>query len=91
MPAYAHGTVTVGTSAVLLVAGVYVAGGLMVQNNGTGKIYLGGPTVTAGTTATGGLMLPTGTSVEVPTSSDLSRDLWAIGDTAAQPVTYLLA
>lgn len=88
MAGYLHGTVTVGTTATLLVT-TGSSGGVLVQNNGTAVIFLGGPGVTAGTTATGGIQVAAGASVTVPTVGGGSRDLYAVIATGTAPVVWL--
>lgn len=83
---YASGTVTVGTTAVLL-ATVTSPTGVLVQNNsGTAiTVYLGGSTVTAAT----GYVLAQNASVTVPTLGDAGCELYAIAASAGASVTYL--
>jgi hypothetical protein len=52
---YKHGVVAVTTSPTLIAtpSSVPESDGLLIQNLGTTVLYLGGPTVTAGTTSTG--------------------------------------
>ena len=86
---YLHGTVTVGAAAVLLVSAGYSSGGVLVQNQGAEAVWLGGPTVTANTAATGGIQVPAGASVTVPTTGSGRRDLYAVAVTGPAPVTWL--
>jgi hypothetical protein len=86
---YASGTVTVGTTAVLL-ATVTSPGAVVVQNNSTTAItvYLGGAGVTA-TGATQGYTLTQNASINVPTLGDAQCQLYAIAASAGALVTYL--
>jgi len=54
--AYSNGVVSVGTATTLICTPG--ATGAWVQNLGGTAVYLGGPGVTAGTAATGGVTLP---------------------------------
>lgn len=62
--AYQNGVVTVGTSAQLVVT--VGTRGALVQNVGGTTIYLGGPSVTADTSATGGVQLASGATSPSP-------------------------
>lgn len=85
---YSHGTVTVGITAALLVTVSAQNDGILIQNQGPGIVYLGGPTVTADTAATAGLKVAANTTVTVPSVGGRTEDIWAIAS-AASPVTYL--
>ena len=54
--AYKNGVVSVGTTATLIAtpSSAPDVDGILIQNLGTTVLYLGGSTVTAGTTSTGG-------------------------------------
>jgi hypothetical protein len=54
---YSNGVVSVGTAVTLICTPG--RDGALVQNLGTAVVYLGGPNVTAGTAATGGVTLGT--------------------------------
>lgn len=86
---YASGTVTVGTTAVLLTT-VTSPTGVLVQNNSATAItiYLGGSTVTT-SGATQGLTLTQNASILVPTLGDAQCQLYAIAGSAGALVTYL--
>lgn len=86
---YASGTVTVGTTAVLL-ATVTSNGGVVVQNNSSTAltVYLGGAGVTS-TGATQGYTLPQNATVTVPTLGDAGCQLYAIAGSPGALVTYL--
>lgn len=75
-------TLTVGTAAIEAVGPM--AGGGIVQADpaNTADIYLGGPSVTADTTATGGWRLQAG--VSLPFRIDGNDQLWAISSAAGQ-------
>jgi hypothetical protein len=42
--------------------------GVLIQNLGSGTLYIGGSTVTANTTSTGGLQVAANATVNVPTT-----------------------
>jgi hypothetical protein len=86
---YLHGTVSVGVAAVLLVTVTAENDGILIQNNGTGIVYLGGPTVTADAAATGGLKVAAGATQLVPSVGGRTEDIYAIASVAASPVAYL--
>jgi hypothetical protein len=88
MAGYLHATVTVGTAATLL-GTTGSPGGVLVQNNGSAAVFLGGPTVTADTTATGGLQVAAGASMTVPTVGGAAADLYAIVATGTADVAWL--
>lgn len=85
---YVQGTVTVGTSATLLCSPVSGAHGVIVQNNGTAAIFLGGPNVTA-SGATQGVQLAVAASITVPTVGETAHDLYAIVASTPGPVSFL--
>ena len=87
---YKNGVVSVGTSATLIAtpSSVPESDGLLVQNLGATVLYLGGPTVTAGTTSTGGLQVAANAIVNVPTTGASTEALYGIS-TAACNVAFL--
>lgn len=87
---YSHGVKTVSTTRTLLVStGAGNNDGVLVQNQGSTPVYLGGPTVTADGTATGGLQVPAGATVTVPSIGGGTADLWAVMATGTAPVAWL--
>lgn len=88
MASYQHGTATVATTrAVLVTAGS--VGGVLVQNNSAAAVFLGGSTVTADATATGGISLAAGATVTVPTVGGAKADLYAVVATGTAAVAWL--
>jgi hypothetical protein len=85
---YLHGTITVGTVATLLVTVTAENDGILIQNQGPGIVYIGGPGVTADTAATAGLKIASAATQLVPSVGGKAEDLYAIAS-AASPVTYL--
>jgi len=73
--AYSNGVVSVGTAATLICTPG--RDGALVQNLGTAVVYLGGPGVTAGTAATGGVTL--GTAQASPTMVRSGQSAGTIG------------
>ena len=89
---YVNGVVSVQTTATLIATPSAVPDdiGILVQNLGSTVVYLGGPTVTANTTATGGLQLPASstTPLNVPCTGAASEALYGVS-TAACNVAFL--
>lgn len=88
MASYLHGTASVGTTRSVLVT-TGSSGGVLVQNNGTVAVFLGGSTVTADTTATGGISVAAGATVTVPTVGGAKADLYAVVATGTANVAWL--
>jgi hypothetical protein len=88
--AYKWGVVSVGTSPTLIAtpSSVPENGGILIQNVGSTVLYLGGPTVTAGTTSTGGLQVAANATVNVPVTGSSTEALYGVS-TAALNVAYL--
>ena len=53
-------------------------------------VFLGGATVTADQTATGGVSIAAGTTAIIPSNGDTGRDLYAITPSSTAVVGYLL-
>lgn len=86
---YTNGTVTVTTTAApLFTTNNENVGGVLVYNNGSVTVYLGGATVTS-SGATQGYPLPTLTSVLVPTQGGAQCELYAVAASSTAAVTYL--
>lgn len=79
---YNNAVVSVGTSPTLLCTPGVVPDNesVLVQNLSAVIVYIGGSTVTAGTTATGGLQLPASntTPVAVPCTGAAAEALYAV-------------
>jgi hypothetical protein len=88
---FKNGVVSVGTTATLIAtpSSVPENAGILVQNLGSVTLYLGGSTVTAGTTATGGLQVAANASVNVPTTGAASEALYGIVASSTANVAYL--
>lgn len=78
MAAYLNGTVTVGPAATLIATVQAANDGLLISNQGTVTLYVGGPTVTADQNSTGGLPVAAGTSVTIPSVGGVTHDLYGI-------------
>jgi hypothetical protein len=92
MMAYNNGVVSVGTTATLIATpgSKPENAGVLVQNLGTGTLYLGGSTVTAGTTSTGGLQVAANATVNVPTTGASDTEaLYGIVASSTANVAYL--
>jgi hypothetical protein len=89
--AYKNGVVSVGTTATLIAAqgSTPENSGVLIQNLGAGVLYLGGPTVTAGTTSTGGLQVAANAVMTVPTTGAASEALYGIVASSTANVAYL--
>jgi hypothetical protein len=89
--AYKNGVVSVGTSATLIAtpSSAPDVDGMLIQNLGAVTLYLGGSTVTAGTTATGGLQVAANATVTVPTTGASSEALYGIVASSTANVAFL--
>lgn len=89
--AYKNGVVSVGTTATLIAtpSSAPENDGILIQNLGSVTLYLGGPTVTAGTTSTGGYQVAASASVTVPTTGASSEPLYGITASSTANVAYL--
>jgi hypothetical protein len=90
---FKNGVISVGTTPTLIAAqgSTPENSGVLIQNLGAVAVFLGGPTVTAGVTATGGLQLPASntTPVNVPTTGAASEALYGIVASSTANVAYL--
>lgn len=89
--AYKNGVVSVGTTATLIAtpSSAPDVDGILIQNLGAVTLYLGGSTVTAGTTATGGLQVAANAVVNVPTTGASSEGLYGIVASSTANVAFL--
>ena len=89
--AYKNGVVSVATTATLIATpgSKPENGGVLIQNLGSGTLYLGGSTVTAGTTSTGGLQVAANATVNVPTTGSALEALYGIVASSTANVAYL--
>jgi len=89
--AYINGATTVTTAATLITnvpAGV--GANVLVQNNGSAAIFLGGPSV-ATSGANQGFSLAAGASILLPASGSDVHALYGIVAAATQPATFIYA
>jgi hypothetical protein len=88
---FKNGVVSVGTTATLIAAqgSTPENSGVLIQNLGAVTLYLGGSTVTAGTTSTGGLQVAANATVNVPTTGAASEALYGIVASSTANVAYL--
>lgn len=84
-----NGTVSVGTTATIIATVQKESGGILVANQGSVPVYLGGPSVTADTSATGGYPLAANASVLIPTDGDETRKLYGIVASGTANVSFL--
>jgi hypothetical protein len=89
--AYKNGVVSVTTSPTLIAtpSSVPENDGILIQNLGAVTLYLGGSTVTAGTTATGGYQVAASASVLVPTTGASTEALYGIVASSTANVAFL--
>lgn len=88
MASYLSGTATVAAARSVLVT-TGSPGGVLVQNNGSVAVFLGGSAVTADTAATGGISVAAGASVTVPTAGGAKADLYAVVASGTAAVAWL--
>jgi hypothetical protein len=91
--AYQQGVVSVGTTATLIAtpSSAPDVDGILIQNLSAAIVYIGGPTVTAGTTSTGGLQLAASSTTPVlfPTTGASSEGLYGIVASSTANVAYV--
>jgi uncharacterized membrane protein len=88
---YKNGVVSVGTTATLIAtpSSAPDVDGILIQNLGAVTLYLGGSTVTAGTTSTGGYQVAASASVLVPTTGASAEGLYGIVASSTANVSFL--
>lgn len=88
---YVNGVFSVGTTATLIAtpSSTPENDGVLIQNLGSGVLYIGGPNVTAGTTATGGLQVAANTIVNVPTTGAAAEAIYGIVASSTNNVAFL--
>ena len=89
MSTYDHGVLSATTTAAKLVTVQAENDGVLVQNQGSVSIYLGGPTVTANQTATGGFQVAASTSVTVPSVGGTQHDLYVVVASSTANVAWI--
>lgn len=85
---YPFGTVSVGTTATFIEISPGNVGGAVIGNRGPEAVYVGGSTVTADESSTGGLLLAPGEKVTLPTSTSYG-DIYAITAEGTSYVTWI--
>ena len=85
---YNNAGTSVGTSPTVIANVLSDGGGVLVQNNGTAAVYLGGPAV-ASSGASIGYMLAENTSVLVPSAGSADLALYAITGSSTATVVVL--
>lgn len=88
--AYNNAATTVGTSPTLIATVESDADGVLVQNNGSVTIYLGGSTV-ASSGANQGFSLAENTSVLVPSTGGAANSLYAVTASSTASVVVLFS
>lgn len=89
MPSYAHATASVTTTAAVLVTTGSENDGVVVSNRGPVSVYLGGASVTADQTATGGLELVAGEKATLSTAGNVAADLYAVTAAGTATVSWI--
>ena len=89
MSNYDNGVATVTTTPAKLVTVQGENDGILIQNQGSVIVYLGGPSVTADQTATGGYQVAANSSVLVPSVGGTQHDLWAVAASTTAKVAWL--
>jgi hypothetical protein len=78
MAAYLNGTVVVGSTVTLITTVQAYNDGILISNQGTVTVYVGGPSVTADQNATGGFPVVAGATVTIPSVGGTTHDLYGI-------------
>jgi hypothetical protein len=86
---YSNGLVTVGTTPTPICAATG-RGGVVIQNNGSAAVFLGGPNVATSGVNTG-ISIAAGANMFIPSVGNLAAILFGIVATATQPVVFLFA
>ena len=86
---YQHGTGSVTSTAAVLVTSPTENDGMLVSNRGPVSVYLGGSSVTADQSATGGLEVAAGEKVTLSTIGNLPVDLYAVTASGSAVVSWL--
>ncbi len=87
--AYDHGVGTATTTASKLVTVQAANDGILVQNQGSVPVYVGGPTVTADQAATGGYQIAATSSATIPSVGGYQHDLYVIVASTTAKVAWL--
>jgi hypothetical protein len=85
--AFVNGLVTVTTAPTAIVS-VGERGGIIIQNNGSAAVFLGGANVAVTGVGTG-ISLAAGATIFIPSAGSISATLFGVVAAASQPVVYL--
>ncbi len=85
---YSNGLVSVGTTATPICS-IGERGGVVIQNNGSALVFLGGPNVAASGPNTGISLLGSGATIFIPSVGTNPKTLFGVVATATQPVVFL--
>jgi hypothetical protein len=93
MPSYANGVAATSTVAAKVVTVPAASGDILVKNlDPTNDIYVGGPGLTADTTATGGWLLAHATGAQtLPSPGGQDSDLYAIASAGTPKLSWIFA
>lgn len=86
---YTNGLVTVTTTPTPICA-VGERGGVLIQNNGSAAVFLGGPNVTVSGASTG-IQLAAGATLFVPSVGTELETLFGVTAAGSAPVIFLFA
>lgn len=86
---YSNGIKTVTTTPQVIVSVGQSNGGILVQNQGSVPVYLGGPTVTADQSATGGVQIAANTTTLIPSLGGYGHNLWGVVASGTASVAWL--
>lgn len=89
MGTYLNGMTPVTTTATLICTVPAEDDGVLIQNNGTVTVYLGGPDVTS-SGATQGVGLAAAAALVVPSVGGTTNDLYGVVVTGSADVTWLM-
>ncbi len=86
---YNNGLVTVATTATVICS-VGERGGVIIQNNGSAAVFLGGPNVAASGANTG-ISLAAGATLFIPSVGTNPKTLFGVVAAGTAPVVFLFA
>jgi hypothetical protein len=89
MSTYSNGTTSVDTSPTLICTVPEENDGVLIQNNGSVAVFLGGPSVST-TGEDQGLSLAAGSVLSVPSVGDSPHDLYGIVESTSADVSWLM-
>jgi hypothetical protein len=85
---YPFGSLSVGTTAAFIEISPANVGGALIGNRGPESVFLGGSTVTADESSTGGMLIAPGEKVTLSTSTSFG-DIYAVTAEGTSIVTWI--